>query len=563
MIGNIDSWGTFDKLNNQGFNIEKAIIELVGNSLDAKATEIIFRITENKIFITDNGIGMDTEGLRDMFNLNRNKSFSFSSFGKCGVGAKGAINTILNKKNKCTIYTKQKDCHEWKVVVDMAKIYKEKRYENNINLEKSDEKVILHHGTVIEFPRETELENVILKNFNIQKDGEFIKLEERLDITYSEISNCKICLILNNETKFLEPLNIFSEDFQDYDMKKSCKISVFSDGKKDIYYGIRDERSFWHYKKDGRGYSKNRSVLNISDKNLITDLEFTLVVERDPEWFNYTGEPVYGVPPLRKFIKTTGDESCKKFYSYCKLNRNGQIIGTFPLESLSSVNTARGGSKQWFENIRVQCQLYFKVHDDSTSILDDIFDTQANKTQYNDSKISKNKGLVRILTEEKEKFANECWTRVYSKRKDMEEEIQTPRQGERKIQEPKSPKMKSPEPKDNVSIQSQKKKEEIFGTIYLIRTREFKNADKNIFKIGKTKNEPNKRLGNYGKGCELICAFAIKNECIDLGERVLIDIFKAKFLQKIEIGTEWFEGDLIEMCSTISEFCLGKLRETK
>jgi hypothetical protein len=85
--------------------------------------------------------------------------------------------------------------------------------------------------------------------------------------------------------------------------------------------------------------------------------------------------------------------------------------------------------------------------------------------------------------------------------------------------------------------------------IYLIREREFINSEKNVFKIGKTTQRPEKRMANYPKDSEIIL-FVQVNNC-DTMEPLLIDRFKNKFRQCTEIGTESFEGDRYLMMDEI------------
>lgn len=97
----------------------------------------------------------------------------------------------------------------------------------------------------------------------------------------------------------------------------------------------------------------------------------------------------------------------------------------------------------------------------------------------------------------------------------------------------------------------------IMGTIYLIRTREFINCNMDIYKIGKTKNEINKRLGNYGKGGEVLFSIAVNNTELDVVELQLINIFKNKFCHKVDIGNEYFEGNWKMMRTIIYEHITG------
>ena len=83
------------------------------------------------------------------------------------------------------------------------------------------------------------------------------------------------------------------------------------------------------------------------------------------------------------------------------------------------------------------------------------------------------------------------------------------------------------------------------GYIYLLQEREFISLNKEIFKLGKTKQENLKRLKQYSKGSKLIIQLECEN--CDIIEKNLIIIFKESFRQRTDIGTEYFEGDKDKM----------------
>ena len=88
--------------------------------------------------------------------------------------------------------------------------------------------------------------------------------------------------------------------------------------------------------------------------------------------------------------------------------------------------------------------------------------------------------------------------------------------------------------------------------IYLIHTREFYNLNKNIYKIGKTKQENLKRFNNYPKGSKLLFQI-ICNNC-DLAEKELLKIFKLKYNLESYIGLEYFSGNYISMIQDIYNY---------
>ena len=94
--------------------------------------------------------------------------------------------------------------------------------------------------------------------------------------------------------------------------------------------------------------------------------------------------------------------------------------------------------------------------------------------------------------------------------------------------------------------------------IYLLIEREFIKTKENIFKIGKTKQLNNIRFSQYPK--ESILLLQISCYDCDIFEKNLINIFKEKFINRKDIGNEYFQGDYIDM---INEIYINGLKENK
>jgi len=96
--------------------------------------------------------------------------------------------------------------------------------------------------------------------------------------------------------------------------------------------------------------------------------------------------------------------------------------------------------------------------------------------------------------------------------------------------------------------------------IYLLQEREFVKTNEPIFKIGKTKQENNKRFLQYPNGSILL----LQSLCFDCDEleKKIIKLFKEKYIYRKDIGNEYFEGDyelmLIDIHKNIKEEYLQK-----
>jgi hypothetical protein len=105
-------------------------------------------------------------------------------------------------------------------------------------------------------------------------------------------------------------------------------------------------------------------------------------------------------------------------------------------------------------------------------------------------------------------------------------------------------------------IEKSEKNKSKTNILYLIQEREFVNLNKPVYKIGRSKQEGFKRFNDYPKGSVI----KIMIECDDcvLGERILLNIFRKKYIQRSDIGSEYFEGSMIDMRDDICNYVLNE-----
>ncbi len=86
---------------------------------------------------------------------------------------------------------------------------------------------------------------------------------------------------------------------------------------------------------------------------------------------------------------------------------------------------------------------------------------------------------------------------------------------------------------------------------YLLREREFLKSNEPIYKIGRTDQKFLTRMSGYPKGSEVIFNSLVAN-CFVL-ETNIKKIFKQLFIHRIDIGNEYFEGNVNEMLEIIRQ----------
>ena len=97
--------------------------------------------------------------------------------------------------------------------------------------------------------------------------------------------------------------------------------------------------------------------------------------------------------------------------------------------------------------------------------------------------------------------------------------------------------------------------------IYLIQTREFKNMNQNVYKIGKTKQDNLTRVNQYPKGSQLLLQQICSN--CDILESLLIKDFKDKYIHRKDIGNEYFQGCCYEMIKDIHNKIITCMKDYK
>jgi len=91
------------------------------------------------------------------------------------------------------------------------------------------------------------------------------------------------------------------------------------------------------------------------------------------------------------------------------------------------------------------------------------------------------------------------------------------------------------------------------GYIYVIKEREFVKTNENIYKSGKTKRTINERLCQYPKNSILLFTMFVHN-CHETEQKIIKEL-KNKFIQRKDIGTEYFQGDINKIIKEVFDIC--------
>jgi hypothetical protein len=87
--------------------------------------------------------------------------------------------------------------------------------------------------------------------------------------------------------------------------------------------------------------------------------------------------------------------------------------------------------------------------------------------------------------------------------------------------------------------------------LYIVKCREFIKSNELILKIGKTKQENLARFNSYPTGSQLL--FHMVCDDCDVLEKIIIQLFKKKYIHRNDIGYEYFEGNYLDMIDDMYE----------
>ena len=87
------------------------------------------------------------------------------------------------------------------------------------------------------------------------------------------------------------------------------------------------------------------------------------------------------------------------------------------------------------------------------------------------------------------------------------------------------------------------------GFIYLLREREFIKTNEHIYKIGKSKQEFGKRFSQYPSQSQMYLHLYVND--VDTYEKAMIELFSIEFTKRIDIGYEYFEGNIHTMINLV------------
>ncbi len=424
--GSRNETGFVNSLNRQGFTHTKCGSELISNSIDAFATNIIFDINEERIIMIDDGIGMTEEKLIYMFDANRENHNQDQSMGVSGIG--GIISNFQFSKDRnenprvVVVYTKNVTGHHVKATVPWDEIFNNKKYDNQISISKMDECEIEvfnsernfmkdnKTGTTIKFCYSDKINNLMKKQFvnqyvrnidmsdNSDSDNStFINIDDWWSVIFGKKTNVNIVYKLNDgrPPRTLVKYDYFSgSDIEYYCGKTLIVIYHFRENGHDrfICKNPNNINEYIEIEKFGNNRFRTEptscriSESKLSQANVLTitfgmrknNLLFDVNKPKDPKGIDATFRA--NEYDEQFMLSDKNIDNLKQFYSKTPIYRNEQYITFFDIDRKSS-SISRGNGASMLETIYHRSEISYKTYSSQDNFIDNIFGIQQNKNQ--------------------------------------------------------------------------------------------------------------------------------------------------------------------------------------
>ena len=106
--------------------------------------------------------------------------------------------------------------------------------------------------------------------------------------------------------------------------------------------------------------------------------------------------------------------------------------------------------------------------------------------------------------------------------------------------------------RNNKPIHTTKEYNYIYVLIDNIDNKHILNKE-NLYKVGKTTREMHKRLLDYPIGSRLLLCLDVQ-DCHKT-EKILLDVLRQKYINRLDVGTEYFEADIKELLNDVCSVC--------
>ena len=397
-VGSINDSGVLRNLYRKGFTPVQCLSELMGNSIDAEANNILYSITEDPdIKIMDDGKGLTRIAIRDMFEVYKENHKGQKKLGVSGVGGKVAT-MILSKEKSVKMHTKSRNDSYYSITIPWDSMFREQKYSDMIKVSEMTDLEISNFckerenmknkdtGLTIFIPFNDVLVDEIEKQFSFPNDDIFpdCDMSKKLSVIYGGFPIDVKYQHFESKPKLMNKYNYFNRENNEYYLGKTSNIIHMYEKGNIKRYISNDNGKEKEIKKSGKGYSKNPDDVteSLNGWKHLGDYSVLVGCRRDENYFTErnTSMPDTAVDtPLAYDKEHFGDSTHESLYK-TQLVRNNQHICSFDLPE-TLISNRRANAKSMFKNRHLKKHLSYDPNSDQDNSQDLVCGIQENKNQ--------------------------------------------------------------------------------------------------------------------------------------------------------------------------------------
>ena len=448
-VGSWNESGMLLDIFRKGFTTANCISELIANCIDAEASNIFVEINpliqkkyninqkKYKIDIHDDGIGMNLENLKNMFDMNNENHPDQKTMGIAGIGGKVSQAILSNKKN-VYMFTRNTNGDEFYIYVPWKKIFIEKKFTNQIKIFKNYNKI--SENLIIEFNRiKNKLNHIksgtiisipINKDTIQDIDGFFLNKkpqEQRPDIIFGIfLKTIKLNYIDKNNIVYkIKPYDYWDND-ADFIVYNEYQVNIFKQNMSENIYYVYEKINLDHNLENFIWFNDKLSK-NITDRKLkkgsytkIGTLTHTFAYRDNEKWSKdepceFPGEH----NNIEEYDKDYFDDTAStkdEYNNFCAeafIERNGQIISI--VETNNKYKSARGSQCGKLKYFRLREKISYDIEcKQENNFIDNIIGIQSNKNQHTKKLDKKHSKLSTIFRNDTFETLEKKWQFRYN-----------------------------------------------------------------------------------------------------------------------------------------------------
>lgn len=429
-IGSFNERGYLNGFTRRGFTPEKCLLELTANSLDSlderrstgwrgEPTVRFSILSTGSIRMRDNGLGMNLENARDMFDLYKENHAIHASRGVSGLGAKPAL-SILSGQQNMYILTHKSSGPFLRVDIPWEVIHRDGVFSNMITVREMtlEEGAAFgpEVGTEICFPYSDSLRLLLRQTFEpVTEDAVLLAPLDRIGIVFGCDHAQFILEDFEKGVHVLPMYNYFgAQDAAFYTGVTRYTIQHWisratPDDIATHRFICNDEEII--SAGANRLYKEPRPVQrNMVGYDRVGEYEVVLGLRRDNSIFNINA-PVLPSAESKVHrneynLKHLGSDMTEEFLAMNKLRRNDQLIGYIPIADIK-IGNSRANGMAYLEIQLLQCEVRYYPKSEQNNLQDKVMAIQENKNRHDGTNLPLTfTRLVKALRKDK---ANKIW----------------------------------------------------------------------------------------------------------------------------------------------------------